>query len=203
MEPYPARADAERLAAVSAEQAARFRDVLRSAGFAAAGENLPMEVEGRARGGRNVPRVMRITAAGRPLDIFVRLFLMGIPTGVREARAAMAPVRLAEWVEAGDVVRYMLLPLCTREESEKFLRDAMDEHASPAWRSVVRAVVDTDSGRLIGLGGVAVLRGAEEGELWYLLDPACWGRGLGGCCAGELAALGFGELQLHRIWATC
>jgi hypothetical protein len=101
MEPYPARADAERLAAVSAEQAARFRDVLRSAGFAAAGENLPMEVEGRARGGRNIPRVMRITAAGRPLDTFVRLFLVGIPTGVREARAAMAPVPLEEWVEAG------------------------------------------------------------------------------------------------------
>jgi methylase of polypeptide subunit release factors len=44
---------------------------------------------------------MRMTAAGRPLDIFVRLFLMGIPTGVREARAAMAPVPLEEWVEAG------------------------------------------------------------------------------------------------------
>ena len=98
---YPVRADAERLAAVSAEQAARFGDVLRSAGFAAVAGNLPLEVEGRARGGRNIPRVMRLTAAGRPLDIFVRLFLMGIPTGVREARAAMAPVPLEEWVEAG------------------------------------------------------------------------------------------------------
>ena len=106
---------------------------------------------------------------------------------------------LSSW----DVVRYMLLPLCSREESQKFLRDAMDEHASPAWRSVVRAVVDADSGRLIGLGGIAILLGAEEGELWYLLDPACWGQGLGTCCAGQLAALGFGELQLHRVWATC
>ena len=106
---------------------------------------------------------------------------------------------LSNW----EVVRYMLLPLCSREESEKFLRDAMDEQASPVWRSVVRAVVDADSGRLIGLGGVVILLGAEEGELWYLLDPACWGRGLGACCAGELVALGFGELQLHRIWATC
>src|ERR1035441_10855305 len=55
----------------------------------------------------------------------------------------------------------MLLPLCSREESGKFLRDAMDEHVSPAWRPVVRAVVDADSGRLIGLGGVAILLGAE------------------------------------------
>jgi methylase of polypeptide subunit release factors len=101
MEPFPARADADRLAAVGTEQAARFRDALRAAGFAAAAENLPMEVEGRARGGRNIPRMMRMTAAGRPLDTFVRLFLMGVPTGVREARAAMAPVPLEEWVEAG------------------------------------------------------------------------------------------------------
>ena len=101
METYPARADAERLAAVSAEQAARFRDVLRGAGFSQSSENLPMEVEGRARGGRNIPRVMRMTGAGRPLDTLVRLFLMGVPTGVREARVAMAPVALEEWVEAG------------------------------------------------------------------------------------------------------
>jgi RimJ/RimL family protein N-acetyltransferase len=106
---------------------------------------------------------------------------------------------LSNW----DVVRYMLLPLCSREDSGKFLRDSMDEHASPAWRSVVRAVVDANSGQLIGLGGVAILLGAEEGEFWYLLNPACWGRGLGACCARQLAALGFGELQLHRIWATC
>jgi hypothetical protein len=40
---------------------------------------------------------------------------------------------LSNW----QVVRYMLLPLCSRAESGKFLRDAMDEHVSPAWRSVV------------------------------------------------------------------
>jgi hypothetical protein len=65
---------------------------------------------------------------------------------------------LSNW----EVVRYMLLPLCSCEESGKFLRDAMDEHVSPAWRSVVRAVVDADSGRLIALGGVAILLGWES-----------------------------------------
>jgi hypothetical protein len=101
MEPYPASADADRLAAVGTEQALRFRDALRAAGFAATAEKRPLEIEGRARGGRNIPRVMRMTAAGRPLDTFVRLFLMGVPTGVREARTAMAPVPLEEWVAAG------------------------------------------------------------------------------------------------------
>jgi methylase of polypeptide subunit release factors len=101
MEPYLARADAERLAAVSAERAARLRDALRSAGLAGSADKLPVEAEGRARGGRNIARLMRMTAAGRPLDTFVRLFLMGVPTGLREARAAMSPVPLEEWVEAG------------------------------------------------------------------------------------------------------
>ena len=101
MKPYPARADAQRLAAVGTEQAARFGDALRAAGLAPTAGGLPLEVEGRARGGRNLPRLMRMTAAGRPLDTFVRLFLLGVPTDVREARAAMAPVPLEEWVEAG------------------------------------------------------------------------------------------------------
>jgi hypothetical protein len=39
-----------------------------------------------------------------------------------------------------DVVRHMLLPLCSREESEKFLRDALLESPHEPWRSIVRAI---------------------------------------------------------------
>ena len=35
-----------------------------------------------------------------------------------------------------DVVRHMLLPLCSREESEKFLRDSLLESPSDPWRSI-------------------------------------------------------------------
>jgi [ribosomal protein S5]-alanine N-acetyltransferase len=103
------------------------------------------------------------------------------------------------------VVRHMLLPLCSREESEKFLRDSLLESPSDPWRSIMRAISTGDGppGDLVGLCGVAILRGAEEGEIWYLVAPESWGQGIATAAAKHLLDLGFGELGLHRIWATC
>lgn len=100
-----------------------------------------------------------------------------------------------------EVVRYMLLPLCSREESEKFLHDSIAESQDDPWRSVVRAIVE--QGAVVGLCGIAILRGAEEGEIWYLVDPACWGRGIATEATRQLLRLGFADLGLHRLWATC
>lgn len=102
-----------------------------------------------------------------------------------------------------DVVRYMLLPLCSREESEKFLRDALLESPSDPWRSVVRGISNHPRGDLVGICGVVILRGAEEGEIWYLVEPESWGKGIATESARHLLDYGFGELGLHRIWATC
>ena len=102
-----------------------------------------------------------------------------------------------------DVVRYMLLPLCSRADSEKFLRDSIQESPSEPWRSIVRAITDSASGDLIGLCGVVILRGAEEGEIWYLVHPSWWGKGVATDATRKLLDLGFGELSLHRMWATC
>ena len=101
-----------------------------------------------------------------------------------------------------DVVRYMLLQLCSREESEKFLRDSLFECPSSPWRSIVR-VISEKPHDLVGLCGVAILRGAEEGEIWYLVEPESWGKGLATEAVKRLLDVGFGELGLHRIWATC
>jgi [ribosomal protein S5]-alanine N-acetyltransferase len=100
-----------------------------------------------------------------------------------------------------DVVCYMLFPLCSREESEKFLRDSITEPPDDPWRPVTRAIVEGST--LVGLCGLAILRGAEEGEMWYLVDPAYWRRGIATDAARRLLRLGFGELGLHRIWASC
>jgi len=102
-----------------------------------------------------------------------------------------------------DVVRHMLFPLCSREESEKFLRDALLESPADPWRSIVRAISDSPRGDLVGLCGVVILRGAEEGEIWYLVEPESWGKGIATEAAKRLLDFGFGELGLHRLWATC
>jgi len=105
---------------------------------------------------------------------------------------------LSDW----SVVRHMLFPLCSRQDSEKFLLDAVVQPETTAWRSIVRGITDSSS-VLIGLCGIAILRGSEEGEIWYLVRPDHWGRGLATRAAGQLIDFGFRELCLHRIWACC
>jgi hypothetical protein len=50
---------------------------------------------------------------------------------------------------------------------------------------------------------VVILRGAKEGEIWYLVEPDSWGKGIATESVNHLLDFGFGELGLHRIWATC
>jgi len=102
-----------------------------------------------------------------------------------------------------DVVRHMLFPLCSREDSEKFLRDSMLESPSDPWRSIVRAICLAPGEDLVGLCGVVILRGAEEGEIWYLVSPQHWGRGIAAQAAKLLLRFAFSELGLHRAWASC
>jgi RimJ/RimL family protein N-acetyltransferase len=102
-----------------------------------------------------------------------------------------------------DVVRHMLFSVYSREESEKFVRDSLVESPSEScWKSIVRAVSDGGTDTLLGLGGLVIMRGAEEGEIWYLVDPDFWGKGIATETATRLLDFGFGELGLHRIWAS-
>jgi RimJ/RimL family protein N-acetyltransferase len=107
---------------------------------------------------------------------------------------------LSDW----NVVRYMFLPHCTtREESRKCLEDLITETPGGAWLSVVRAVEDLDSGDVIGLCGIAILHESEQGEIWYLVRPEYWGHGIAAEAARALLRIGFEEMNLHRMFATC
>ena len=107
---------------------------------------------------------------------------------------------LSDWA----VVRYMLLPHCkTKEESRKCLDDLMAEDSGGGWRSVTRAIETLDSGEVIGLCGISILHGSEQGEIWYLVRPDHWGRGIAAEAARLLLGIGFAEMNLHRMFATC
>lgn len=106
------------------------------------------------------------------------------------------------------VVRYMLFPLYDEQMARDFVRETIREPAEAApppgrVESLVRAMVFTDSGILVGLCGLGVERDREQGEAWYLLDPDYWRKGLTTEAAAQLLAFGFGQLRLHRIFATC
>ena len=107
---------------------------------------------------------------------------------------------LSDW----NVVRYMLLPCCTTEdESRKCLHDLMTDSPGGAWQNVVRAIEFVDSGVVAGLCGIAVLHGSEQGEIWYLVRPDRWGQGIAQQAVRDLLKIGFLEMSLHRIFATC
>jgi RimJ/RimL family protein N-acetyltransferase len=109
-------------------------------------------------------------------------------------------VLLSDW----NVVRYMLLPHCTTEDqSRKCLDDLMADSPCGAWQNIVRAIEMVDSGVVVGLCGIAVLQGSEQGEIWFLLRPDHWGRGIAQQAARELLMIGFSAVNLHRMFATC
>jgi [ribosomal protein S5]-alanine N-acetyltransferase len=104
------------------------------------------------------------------------------------------------------VVRHMLFPLFTRERAARFV-ERLGEGAPPppadGLRQVVLALVDRGDDALVGLCGLVLKPELEEGELWYLLRPDRWGRGLVAEGAARLVEHGFRDLALHRVWASC
>ncbi len=119
----------------------------------------------------------------------------------RLASADLEPVHrlLSDW----NVVRYMLLPYCaTEEQSKKCLDGLLAENPGGLWQSLVRAIVEPGQD-VIGLCGIAVQEGSEQGEIWYLVKPEHWGRGVAQAAALQLLGIGFREMNLHRIFATC
>jgi SAM-dependent methyltransferase len=95
------RADAGRLASVPESLAPRLRQALAAAGFPPSSPGQREIFERRARGGRNLPRLLRLTAAETPLHTLIRLFSLGAPARLHSAREALAPIPLEDWREAG------------------------------------------------------------------------------------------------------
>ncbi|HEY7347564.1 MAG TPA: GNAT family protein [Ktedonobacterales bacterium] len=66
------------------------------------------------------------------------------------------------------------------------------------------AVTLPEMGELIGNCGLRLeYPGAQEGAIGYELAPQHWGQGYATEAARSMLTLGFGELRLHRISASC
>jgi ribosomal-protein-alanine N-acetyltransferase len=97
-----------------------------------------------------------------------------------------------------DVVRYVGngLPV-TREEAENALHSIIrhwNEHRFGRW-----AVIDKESGRFVGYGGLRSLLGTPE--VVYHLAKEYWGRGLATELANASLRFGFDEHPFERIVA--
>lgn len=106
------------------------------------------------------------------------------------------------WARLPEFCRYQPWGPDTPEQSRTFVDAAVAAWSeTPQTRYAYLAVVGD---RPIGMGEVWVREHTHrQGEIAYGLHPEWWGRGLGTALGSELLRIGFEELGLYCIYATC
>jgi len=103
-----------------------------------------------------------------------------------------------------EAVRYQSYDPRTAEGCQALIRRCLADPAERPRRVYGLAVVRRAEGDLIGRCGLKLEDAAlREGQLWYILHRAHWGRGYIPEAARALLDFGFGEVGLHRVWADC
>lgn len=89
------------------------------------------------------------------------------------------------------------------EDTEEFFRETLAATLAEPRDSYLFAIT-IDQGPVIGCARLGVVSRADRvGDIGYLLNANFWGQGIATEAAQRLLAFGFGELGLHRIFATC
>ncbi|MFF9623753.1 GNAT family N-acetyltransferase [Streptomyces griseosporeus] len=120
----------------------------------------------------------------------------------------MSKIELADWravhswASLPQVCRFQAWGPNTEEETRAFVAAAVEAWAiSPQQRFAYAARA---AGEVVGMGELHVRnRRQRQGEISYVVHPRVWGQGVGTAIGEALLARGFGELELHRIHATC
>lgn len=100
------------------------------------------------------------------------------------------------------VATFMIWGPNTVEETNAFLERTIEEQQQNPRTDYEFAVVLKETGQLIGGVGLHVA-GKQQGETGYCFNPLFWRKGYASEAAREMLKFGFGELGLHRIYATC
>ena len=108
-----------------------------------------------------------------------------------------------EYASDPEVVRCMPWGPNTEEVTREFVRRATTAATEQPRLKYDFAVTLRDSGRLIGACGIYLRLDRHQAHIGYVLNRAFWGKGCATEAARALADFGFGELKLHRIFATC
>jgi ribosomal-protein-alanine N-acetyltransferase len=111
---------------------------------------------------------------------------------------------IQEYASDPEVVRYMEWGPNTEKDAREFLQRAFDQRQKQPRSDYGLAVVLKSENQLIGSGGIHIVNADhKEAELGYCFNRRFWGQGYATEAARAFVALGFAELGLHRIYATC
>lgn len=100
------------------------------------------------------------------------------------------------------VTRHMIWGPNSLEDTIAFVDAAIAMQERHPRQDFEMAVTLRETGELIGGCGLRVV-GPAQGEIGYCFNPRFWKQGYASEAAEALLRLGFGELGLHRIYATC
>jgi len=75
------------------------------------------------------------------------------------------------------VVRYMLFPVFTLHQAERFVEAQQGPTPEGDPRQEVYGIATMDSGDLLGLCGLVFDPSGLTAEIWYALTPDSWGNG--------------------------
>jgi len=106
-----------------------------------------------------------------------------------------------EYASSPLVAEHMQWGPNTEEETKAFLRSAISWQKDDPRMEFELAVTLRGNGKLIG--GCGLHADGEIGEIGYCFHPAYWRQGYASEAAAAMLALGFEDLKLHRIFATC
>ncbi|WP_330310473.1 GNAT family N-acetyltransferase [Streptomyces sp. NBC_00523] len=122
--------------------------------------------------------------------------------GLREIADADVDAILAVYGSAAATEHMSFTPR-TREQVEEIVSGFVASAAQTPRTQYGLAVVQRDTGEVIGFGRLAAdphqPRGATMG---FALRPDTWGSGLGLETVRLLLGLGFEDLDLHRVWGA-
>ncbi|GII90515.1 GNAT family N-acetyltransferase [Sinosporangium siamense] len=91
----------------------------------------------------------------------------------------------------------------TRAEIEQIVTAALTLAAAVPRQVYVLAVIDNESGQVIGVGRLRIdPEHPHSAEITVALRRDHWGRGMGTDLVRLLLAFGFRGLRLHRIWGA-
>ncbi|WP_051506968.1 GNAT family N-acetyltransferase [Saccharibacillus sacchari] len=99
------------------------------------------------------------------------------------------------------VVRYSMWGPNTEEETKEFVEQMIEMSREIPRRSYELVVTLKETGELIG--GCGIHKAGFNAEIGYAFNPRFWGKGYATESAFAMLRMGFGELDIHRISATC
>jgi RimJ/RimL family protein N-acetyltransferase len=108
-----------------------------------------------------------------------------------------------EYAADPEVVRFMVWGPNTPQQTSEFLARKLAPHPEPRWEFELAIVLKAEQ-KLVGGVGLRIRSVTQrEGDIGYVLARSYWNRGIVTEAARAMLDFGFGELNLHRIYATC